>query len=99
MMKMMGGAMAKSALSDMGVKIDHLVLGQNGNVEIGKKLTDKITVIYINDEIPSVQVKYRHSKRTESIFEADEISQSYDIVYKRDMSADDIIIFTGGKKK
>ncbi|SFV65555.1 Uncharacterized protein YtfN [hydrothermal vent metagenome] len=99
MMKMMGGAMAKSALSDMGVKIDHLVLGQHGNVEIGKKLTKKITVIYINDEIPSVEVKYRHSKRTESILKFDEISQSYDIVYKRDMSADDIVKFAGGKKK
>ena len=30
MMKMMGGAMAKSALSDLGVKLDHLVIGADG---------------------------------------------------------------------
>lgn len=99
MMKMMGGAMAKSALSDMGVKIDHLVLGQHGDVEIGKKLTDKITVIYINDEIPEIKAKYRYSKSTEGILTVDEISQSLDVVYKKDLSGDDIIKFVGGKRK
>ena len=99
MMKMLGGAMAKSALANAGVKIDHLALGTDGSIEIGKKITDKITVIYINDETSRVEMKYRHSPRTESVLEFDEISQSYDIVYKRDMSADEIIEFVGGKKK
>jgi translocation and assembly module TamB len=44
MMKMMGGAMAKSALNDLGVKIDHLVLGAGNSVEVGKKLTDDVTI-------------------------------------------------------
>jgi translocation and assembly module TamB len=92
MMKMMGGAMAKSALANAGVKIDYLSLGTDGSMEVGKKITDKITVIYVNDEVSSVRVKYRHSAHTESVLEFDEISQSYDIVYRRDMSADDIIM-------
>jgi len=99
MMKMMGGAMAKSALANAGVKIDYLSIGTDGSMEIGKKITDKMTVIYGNGEIPSITVKYRHSPRTESVFKFDEISQSYDIVYRRDMSSDDIVIFGRGKRK
>ena len=84
MMKMMGGAMAKSALSNLGVQIDHLVLGVGNSIEVGKKLTDEITVIYVNDEISSVKLKYEHGRHTESIFGASEESFSYDIIYKRD---------------
>jgi len=84
MMKMMGGAMAKSALSDLGIKLDHLVLGEGNSVEVGKKLTEKITIIYVNDIVSSVKLKYQHGKRTESVIGVSEESQSYDIVYKRD---------------
>ncbi len=84
MMKMMGGAMAKSALNNLGVKIDHLVLGEGNSVEIGKKLTDKITIIYVNDIVSEVKLKYKHGKHTESIIGASEQSQSYDIIYKMD---------------
>ena len=91
MMRMMGGAMAKSALSDMGIKLDHLVLGSDGSMEVGQKLTDKITFIYVNDEIPQVRVKYQHGPRLESVISTDEESQAYDIVYKRDFKSEDII--------
>ena len=84
MMKMMGGAMAKSALKDIGVKIDHLVLGSGNSVEVGKKLTDDITIIYVNDIVSSVKLKYEHSRHTESVISASEESQSYDIIYKKD---------------
>ena len=84
MMKMMGGAMAKSALSDMGIKLDHLVLGKDGSVEVGKKLTNKMTIIYINGTIPEVKLIYEHGKHTESTIGASEKSQSYDIIYKND---------------
>ena len=84
MMKMMGGAMAKSALNDMGVKIDHLVLGEGNSVEVGKKLTNKMTIIYVNDTVASVKLKYEHGKNTESVIGMSEESQSYDIIYKKD---------------
>lgn len=84
MMKMMGGAMAKSVLVNAGVKIDHLVFGEGNSVEVGKRLTDKITIIYVNDEVSSVKLQYRHTPHTESVIEASEISQSYDIIYKTD---------------
>lgn len=92
MMKMMGGAMAKSALTDLGIKLDHLAIGANGSVEVGKKITDKITFVYVNGEIPQVRVRYQHSPHVESVISADEISQAYDIVYRRDFSEEDIIL-------
>jgi len=84
MMKMMGGAMAKSALNNIGIKLDHLVLGEGNSVEVGKKLTDKITIIYVNDIVSEVKLKYKHGRHTESVIGASEESQSYDIIYKMD---------------
>ena len=84
MMKMMGGVMAKAALSDVGISVDHLVFGEGNSVEVGKKLTNKITVIYVNDVIPKVKLKYQHGKHTESVIGGSEESQSYDIIYKTD---------------
>lgn len=84
MMRMMGGAMAKSALNNLGVKIDHLVLGEGNSIEIGKKLTNKITIVYVNGMVDSVILKYKHKKNIESIIGANKESQSYDIIYTRD---------------
>jgi len=84
MMKMMGGAMAKSALSNAGIKIDHLVLGAGNSVEVGKKLTDKITIIYINDEVSSVRLKYDYSQHIEGTITVSPKSSSGDIFYKKD---------------
>lgn len=84
MMKMMGGSMAKSALSDFGVQLDHLVLGERNSVEVGKKLTDDIVIIYVKDDISRVKLKYIHNKRMESVVGMSEQSQSYDIIYKKD---------------
>jgi len=82
MMKMMGGAMAKSVLSNIGVQLDHFVVGDS--VEVGKKLTDDITIIYVRDEVAGVKLKYEHNKRTESVIEMNEESQSFDIIYSKD---------------
>ena len=84
MMKMMGGAMAKAALADVGVKVDHLVFGEGNSIEVGKKLTNKITVIYINGIVPKAKLKYQYSKHTESVIGVSQESQSMDIIYKRD---------------
>ena len=91
MMKMMGGAVAKSALSNFGIQLDHLAIGANGSVEVGKNITEKITFVYIKDTIPQVRVKYKHNKTVESVISADEESQAYDIVYKKDFADEDIV--------
>lgn len=92
MMKMMGGAMAKSALNDLGVKIDHLVIGEDNSLEVGKKLTDRTTVIYINGVVPRVEVKYEYTPSIEVVVGASEKSESIDVVYRKDFSLDDDIV-------
>ncbi|QOR62663.1 translocation/assembly module TamB domain-containing protein [Sulfurovum sp. ST-21] len=95
MMKMMGGAMAKSALNDLGVKLDHLVIGEGNSVEVGKKLNDRTTVIYINGEIPKIEVKYKYSPSIDVVVGASEKSESLDVVYKKDFNTDSDIVIQG----
>ena len=84
MMKMMGGAMAKAALSSVGVKIDHLSLGTDGSMEIGKKISDKVTIIYVNDEVSSARLQYNVNKNIKASIMSDGISSGTDIVYRRE---------------
>ena len=84
MMKMMGGAMAKSALANVGIKIDHLALGADGSMEIGKKITDKITIIYVNDEVAGAKLQYDYSKDIKAVISTDSESSGADIIYKRE---------------
>jgi len=84
MMKMMGGAIAKSALAGVGVKIDHLSLGSDGSMEIGKKISDKVTIIYVNDEVSSARLEYDWSKDIKSSISSDGESSGVDIVFKRE---------------
>ncbi len=84
MMKMMGGAMAKSALSGVGIKIDHLSLGTDGSMEVGKKISDKVTIIYSNDEVSSARLQYDWNKNIKSNIMSDGESSGVDIIYRRE---------------
>jgi translocation and assembly module TamB len=84
MMKMMGGAMAKSALSGIGVKIDHLSLGSDGTMEVGKKISDKVTIIYVNDEVSSARLEYDWTKNIKASITSDGESSGADIVFRRE---------------
>jgi len=101
MMKMMGGAMAKSALNNLGVKLDHLVIGEGNSVEVGKKLTDDVTVIYINGEVPKMEMRYDYNPSVEVVVGASEESESLDVVYRKDfnMKKDDDIVIKSRKDK
>ncbi|HHO42634.1 MAG TPA: hypothetical protein ENN12_04680, partial [Epsilonproteobacteria bacterium] len=93
MMKIMGGAIAKSALADVGIAVDHLVLGGD-SVEVGKKLTDKITVIYVDGAISGVKVKYNHSRTVEGVVSVSQESTSVDIFYKKEVESLGDIIYS-----
>ena len=80
---MLGGAMAKSILSNIGIKLDHLILSANNRFEVGKKISEKITIIYINDEVSSVKVRYDYSDNIEADFTINQESSSADIFYKK----------------
>ncbi len=84
MMKMMGGAMAKSVLSNVGIKIDHLSLGTDGSMEIGKKISDKVTIIYVNEEVAGAKLQYDYSRYIKAVISTDPKSSGADIIYKRE---------------
>ncbi|WP_456391987.1 translocation/assembly module TamB domain-containing protein [Nitratifractor sp.] len=84
MLTMVGGGIAKSILGNLGLKVDTLVLTGQG-FEVGKKITDKITIIYDQKSAePKVVVRIQHSKRTETDISIGSESQSVDIIYKRE---------------
>ncbi len=84
MMTMVGGGIAKSILGNMGLKVDTLILTSEG-FEVGKKLTDKITILYDQkSNEPKAILRIQHSKRTETDISIGSESQSVDIIYKRE---------------
>jgi translocation and assembly module TamB len=85
MMKMMGGAMAKSLLSDMGINFDHLVLGAKNSIEVGKRLNGSTTLIYVNEQgISRAKIKYDFSNSLEGVISVSSQSSSADILYKKE---------------
>lgn|GEM_PF-1186059 len=78
---LLGGALAKSFLSNLGLRVDHFVISDN-KFEIGRKIGDKITIIYQGDEVSSVKVVYDYSKNVEADFIINKESSSMDIFYK-----------------
>jgi len=84
MMRLMGGAIAKSALSNIGIKLDHLTIGADGSMEVGKKLSKKLMIIYVNDKVSSVKLKYDITKKIEADVTVNAVSTSGDIFYKRE---------------
>ena len=84
MLTMVGGGIAKSILGNIGLKVDTLIVTSEG-FEVGKKITDKITVLYDQKSVdPKVIVRVQHSKRTETDISIGSESQSVDIIYKKE---------------
>ncbi len=84
MMKMMGGAVAKLLLSNMGISFDHLVFGSNNSVEIGKRINRRTTLIYANDEVSKAKIRYEFNPNIEGILSVSQQSSSADIIYKKE---------------
>ncbi len=83
---MLGNTFAKEIVKNFGLSLDKLVLSTNEQgglgVEIGKKLSKKITVIYINDIVQSIKVKYQNSNRFETDIMFSPESSGIDFLYK-----------------
>ncbi len=83
---MFGNAFAKEIVQNFGIKLDKLVLSttQEGKlgIEVGKKLSKKITLIYINDIVQTIKVRYKMSDHFESDFVFSPDNSGIDIIYK-----------------
>ena len=68
---MLSNLFIKDLIATFGIKLDTLSLITSSNrlgLEIGKRLNDKITVIYKNDEISTLIIRYRFNSHIESDF-------------------------------
>lgn len=83
---MFGTVFAKEIVQNFGIKLDKLVLttteeGTIG-VEVGKKLSKNVTIIYINDIVQTIKVRYKLSDHFEADFIFSPENNGMDIIYK-----------------
>jgi len=83
MFSALGGALAKSVLRNMGIKIDSMIIKSNG-FEVGKKISKKVTIIYDQSDEPKAILRIEHSHKFETDISVGESSQSVDITYKKE---------------
>jgi translocation and assembly module TamB len=83
---MLGNTFAKEIVKNFGLSLDKLVISTNEEgglgIEIGKKISKKITVIYINDIVQSIKVRYQHSNNFETDLMLSPESSGIDFLYK-----------------
>ncbi len=83
---MLGNTFAKEIVKNFGLSLDKLVLTTNQEgglgIEIGKKISKKITVIYINDIVQSIKVRYQNSDNFETDLMLSPESSGIDFLYK-----------------
>jgi len=81
MVSALGGALAKSLLRNIGIKIDSMVI-KSGGFEVGKKISRKVTILYDQSDEPRAILRIEHSHKFETDISVGEDSQSVDITFK-----------------
>ncbi len=84
MVGLIGGALAKSFLGSIGIKVDHLSIKENG-FSIGKNIGKHIIIYYNqNEENPSIKTRINITNSVHTDIEISDQKQSADIVYSRE---------------
>ena len=82
----LGNTFAKEIVKNFGLTLDKLVISTNEEgglgIEVGKKVSKRITVIYINDIVQSLKVRYQHSNHFETDFMISPEATGIDFLYK-----------------
>ncbi len=85
-LSMLGNTFAKEIIKNFGITLDKLVISTNEQgglgIEVGKKISKKITVIYTNDIVQSIKVRYQHSNNFETDLMLSPESSGIDFLYK-----------------
>lgn len=85
---MFGNTFAKEMVENFGIKLDKLVLTttEDGGfgLEVGKKISKNITLLYINDIVQTIKVKYHHSRQFETDFTFSPDTSGIDFLYKNE---------------
>jgi len=80
---LVAGSLVKSLFASMGLRLDHLVLTGAG-FEVGKKLSDKITVIYDQQKESTVKLRIQNTKNIETDISFGANVRSADIFYTKE---------------
>ncbi len=84
-LKLLGNTFAKEIVSTFGIKLDRLVLSttEEGGlgIEVGKRLSKNVTLIYINDIVSTIKIKYKFSRKLESDITISPESSGIDFLY------------------
>lgn len=75
----------KDLVKSFGLKLDKFSLITSGSrigFEIGKKIADKITILYKNDEISTIVIRYKTGKNLQSEVTITPNKNSIDLYYK-----------------
>ena len=87
-LSMFGNTFAKELVENFGIKLDKLVLSttEDGKfgLEVGKKISKKMTIIYIDDVVQTIKVKYKHSRRFETDITLSPDTSGIDFIYKNE---------------
>jgi translocation and assembly module TamB len=87
-LSMFGNTFAKELVANFGIKLDKLVLSttEDGGfgLEVGKKISRKVTILYINDIVQTIKVKYQHSRRFETDITISPDTSGIDFLYKNE---------------
>ena len=87
-LSMFGNSFAKELVENFGIKLDKLVLSttEDGGfgLEVGKKISKKMTILYINDIVQTIKVKYKHSRRFETDITFSPDTSGIDFLYKNE---------------
>ncbi len=85
---MFGNTFAKELVENFGIKLDKLVLltTQEGGfgLMVGKKISKRITLLYINDIVQTIKIKYQNSRRFETDFTFSPNRSGIDFLYKNE---------------
>ena len=84
MVNLIGGALAKTFLGTLGIKVDKISIRENG-FSIGKSISDNIIIYYNQDgEKASVKTRIDITKSIRTEIEIKEDSQSADIIFTKE---------------
>ena len=85
---MFGNTFAKELVENFGIKLDKLVLSttEEGGfgLEVGKKISKKMTILYINDIVQTIKFKYKHSRKFETDITFSPDTSGIDFLYKNE---------------
>ncbi len=83
-----GNTLAKELADSLGIKLDRLSLmtKENGDIgiEVGKKISKKVTIFYRNDVVSTLTIQIEHSPKFETDITIKPNSSGIDFIYKKE---------------